>query len=238
MEKLILALDVDTMAEAQRLVSLTVDHVGVYKIGMQLFYSCGPQLLDWFRQNQLRVFLDLKLHDIPNTVEQASRVLAGYGVEMFNVHAAGGTTMLKGAVKGAATASGSRPLVLAVTVLTSFSQQEWETTSGLLEPIGQRVQAWARLAQSCGLDGVVASSQELPLIQQACGPEFITVIPGIRPAWAAVGDQKRVMTPAQALRAGAHYLVVGRPITGSSDPQEAARRVAEEMLEALSEGGR
>ncbi|AVX20286.1 orotidine-5'-phosphate decarboxylase [Carboxydocella sporoproducens DSM 16521] len=239
-EKLILALDVDTLAEAQRLVSLTADYVGMYKVGMQLYYSCGPELLSWFRQNNLRVFLDLKLHDIPNTVEQASRVLASYGVEMFNVHAAGGPIMLKAALAGAqaGAVAGKRPLLLAVTVLTSFSQSEWEATLGQKEEIGQRVQAWARLARQCGLDGVVASSRELPLIQQACGPEFVTVIPGIRPLWAAAGDQQRIMTPAQALRAGAHYLVVGRPITGSADPREAARRVAEEMAEVLAEGGK
>lgn len=233
-EKLIIALDVDRAQQAFSLVDQLEPYTGMFKIGMQLYYSEGPTVVEGLRRRGARVFLDLKLHDIPNTVAKAVRALTRLGVNMFNLHAAGGAAMMRAAVECAREESAAtdvpRPLVIAVTVLTSIDQPAFNREMGLSGPISDRVVAWSLLAKECGLDGVVASAREAAAIRQACGPDFLIVTPGIRSAGAASGDQKRVMTPAGALAAGASHLVVGRPVTSAPDPVEAARALLEEMV--------
>jgi len=237
-DRLIIALDVDTVKEAEKLVSMLQDHVGVFKIGMQLFNSEGPEVVSRIHSLGGRVFLDLKLHDIPNTVGKAGAVLTRMKVFMYNVHTAGGSEMMQKAVEFTAAESAKsgepKPLVIGVTVLTSINQDILNDEMGVSGTVADQVVRWARLAQSSGLNGVVASPQEISVIRAACGPDFVIITPGVRPGWAAVNDQKRVMTPAEAVKAGASYLVVGRPITGAADPVEAAKRIVDEMEEGLN----
>lgn len=237
-DRLIVALDVDTMQEAESLVSRLQDHVGVFKVGMQLYNSEGPEVVRRIHQLGGRVFLDLKLHDIPNTVGQASAVLTRHRVFMFNVHTAGGSEMMKSAARSAAKEARESgipvPLVIGVTVLTSINRAILENEMGVPATVEEQVVRWAKLAQESGLNGVVASPKEITAIRAACGADFVVITPGVRPAWAAVNDQKRVMTPKEAVQAGASYLVVGRPITGQADPVEAAKRIVNEMEEGLS----
>lgn len=236
-ERLIIALDVDTTDEALTLVERLQDHVGVFKVGMQLYNSEGPEILKKIHSLGGRIFLDLKLHDIPNTVGQASAVLTRHGVFMFNVHTAGGSEMMKKAAEAAEKVSAEngqpKPLVIGVTVLTSINQKILETEMGVLRSVEEQVANWAKLAKDSGLDGVVASPREIQAIRRACGKDFLIITPGVRPAWAAANDQKRVMTPKEAVAAGASYLVVGRPITAAPDPVEAAKRIVSEMEEGL-----
>lgn len=234
--RLIVALDVPTSDAASRLAERLKDRAGLFKIGFELFSAEGPVLARYLAARGSGVFLDLKFHDIPNTVRAASREAAALGVSMFNVHASGGTAMMEAARAGAEAgcSGGKRPLVLAVTVLTSLSQRDLEAI-GMVGSAEAAVIRLARLAQAAGLDGVVASAQEAPAIRDACGPQFVIVTPGIRPAAAAVGDQARVRTPADAIRAGADYLVVGRPITAAADPEAAADSIVREMAEAQIE---
>ncbi|SHI51630.1 orotidine-5'-phosphate decarboxylase [Desulfofundulus thermosubterraneus] len=233
-EKLIVALDVESTEQALDLVEQLKPWAGMFKVGMQLFYSQGPAVIKDICRQGVKVFLDLKLHDIPNTVAQAVRVLTRLGVTMFNVHAAGGRAMMRAALESCgeeSTALGiPRPLVVAVTVLTSIDQLAFNRELGLSGPVLDRVVAWALLAKECGLDGVVASAQEAAAIRQSCGPDFLIITPGIRPAGAAGGDQKRIVTPAGALAAGASRLVVGRPIIGAPEPVKAARAILSEMV--------
>ncbi len=237
-ERLILALDVDTMAEARRLVELTEDYVGIYKVGMQLYNSEGPAVIRWLMERRKKVFADLKFHDIPNTVAQAGEVMTCHGVFMYNVHCAGGREMLSKTVlatKAEAQGLGlPAPMVIGVTILTSLDQQAVNNDVGLAGTVQDNVVKYARMAQECGLSGVVASPKEITAIREACGPEFVLVIPGIRPQWAAANDQKRIMTPKEAIAAGATYIVVGRPITAAPDPGEAAAKVVREMTSGLS----
>lgn len=232
-DRLIVALDVDTMAEAENLVAQLQDFVGVFKVGMQLYNSEGPEVLRRLHSLGGRIFLDLKLHDIPNTVGQAGAVLTRHRVFMYNVHTAGGREMMQRAVEAtvreAADLSIPRPLVIGVTVLTSISQDILENEIGINREIKGQVVKWALLAKEAGLNGVVASPKEITAIREACGQDFVIITPGVRPAWAAANDQKRVMTPGEAIKAGASYLVVGRPITAAADPAEAAKRILEEM---------
>ena len=236
-ERLIVALDVDSVEEAEGLVFRLQDHVGVFKVGMQLFNSEGPDVVRRIQNSGGRVFLDLKLHDIPNTVGQASAVLTRQRVFMFNVHTAGGAEMMKKAVaqtrQEAADIGIPLPLLIGVTVLTSINQDILENEMGVARSVEEQVVHWAKLAKESGLNGVVASPKEIRAIRAACGNDFLIITPGVRPAWAAVNDQKRVMTPKEAVEAGASYLVVGRPITGAADPVEAAKRIVEEMEEGL-----
>jgi len=201
---------------------------GWLKVGLEAFVAHGPSLVTEIANSGGRVFLDLKLHDIPTTVERAAANCARSGAKMFNVHAAGGPAMLKAAITGAATAPGPRPLVIAVTVLTSLAAADLADL-GLTEEPEHTVVRWARIAARCGLDGVVASAREAPAIREACGPDFLIVTPGIRPRWATSDDQRRVVTPADALTAGSDILVVGRPITRADDPAAAAHRILTEM---------
>ncbi|MCL5289851.1 MAG: orotidine-5'-phosphate decarboxylase [Eubacteriales bacterium] len=230
---LIVALDFDSKDKALEMVKKLAPHAGGFKVGMQLYYSAGPDCVRALKEAGANLFVDLKLHDIPNTVAGASRALTRLGASIFNVHAAGGMAMMLAAVEAsgeeAAKLGRRRPLVTAVTVLTSIGQDAFSREVGFPCAIRERVVAWASLARDAGLDGVVASPQEIGAIREACGPGFAIITPGVRPAGAAAGDQKRVMTPGEAVRLGADYLVVGRPITNAPDPVEAALAILEEM---------
>ena len=230
-ERLCVALD---GSDREWIVSTARDlapHVGWLKLGLEAFTAFGPSLVEEVAAAHGRVFLDIKLHDIPNTVRRAAANCAATGAAMFNVHAAGGRAMLEAAVEGADQGSaGERPRVIAVTVLTSLDQGA-VAELGLGSDPAEIVVRWALLARESGLDGVVASAREASMIRRACGPDFLIVTPGIRPSWTVVGDQKRVMTPADALTAGADILVVGRPITGAESPAAAAARILDELAE-------
>ncbi|MEX1310134.1 MAG: orotidine-5'-phosphate decarboxylase [Candidatus Sulfomarinibacteraceae bacterium] len=231
-ERLCVALD---GSDREWIVSTARDlapHVGWLKLGLEAFTAFGPSLVEEIAATHGRVFLDIKLHDIPNTVRRAAANCAATGAAMFNVHAAGGRAMLEAAVEGADQGSaGERPRVIAVTVLTSLDRGAM-TELGLGSDPGEIVVRWALLARESGLDGVVASAREASMIRQACGPDFLIVTPGIRPSWTIAGDQKRVMTPADALNAGADILVVGRPITAAESPAAAAARILDELAES------
>ncbi|WP_371361390.1 Orotidine 5'-phosphate decarboxylase [Sporomusa rhizae] len=234
-KRLIVALDVDTMDEVRQLVETLGDAVSHYKVGMQLFYSVGMECLTYLRERRKDVFLDLKMHDIPNTVAQGAASLTRLGVAMINVQASGGLAMMRAAAeKVTETASAlniPRPKLIAVTVLTSMDNTEWTLLRNVAS-IPDQVVHLAKLAKEAGLDGVVASPQEAELIRKACGDDFAIVTPGVRPLGAALNDQSRVATPADALKAGAHYLVVGRPITKAQDPRAAALAILDEMRKA------
>ena len=236
-ERLIVALDVDTAEKAEKLVEQLQPYVGMFKVGMELFNSIGPEILRRLHNKGGRIFLDLKFHDIPNTVGQAAAAVTGHGIYMFNVHAAGGLAMMKAAAeKSRRKASDNgleRPLVVAVTVLTSIDQRTLEKEVGIKKEVSEQVAHWAKLAKEAGLDGVVASPKEIWAIREVCGKDFVIVTPGVRPLWAAANDQKRVMTPKEAIAAGATYLVVGRPITAAPDPVEAAKKIIAEMEEGM-----
>ncbi|HEX2952371.1 MAG TPA: orotidine-5'-phosphate decarboxylase, partial [Bacillota bacterium] len=206
------------------------------KVGMELFYREGPDIVRRLKDQGYHIFLDLKMHDIPNTVERAAANLAPLGVEMFNMHAAGGYDMMSRAAAAAfesAKNNGCKaPLLLGVTVLTSIAPEIWRNEiKGGLE-VADQVLHFASLVKRAGLNGVVCSPEEVARVKSLCGSEFLTVVPGIRPVWAATGDQKRFTTPAQALAAGADYLVVGRPVMAASDPKAAVERILEEMEES------
>lgn len=234
-QRLIVALDLPGADAALRMAERLHGRVGMFKVGMELFGAEGPALPRRLASGGEGVFLDLKFHDIPNTVRAAAREAAQLGVRMINVHACGGRKMMAAAREGAESVSTetSRPLVLAVTVLTSLAAEDLGEI-GLAGSPEEAVIRLAKLAASAGMDGVVASAREAAAIREACGPAFVIVAPGIRPAASAVQDQARVSTPADAIRAGADYLVVGRPITGAADPEVAAAAVAAEIGEAIS----
>jgi orotidine-5'-phosphate decarboxylase len=223
-ERIIVALDSPTLASALAICDRLQGEVGLFKVGLELFSACGPEAIRWV-QARGRVFLDLKLHDIPETVGRAMAAATKHGVDLVTVHGSGGRAML-GRAAEAAHAAGTR--VVAVTALTSLDEKDLEET-GQRGPLLDLVVARAKLAQAAGCDGVVASPQEVAAIRAACGPAFLLVTPGVRPAGSDVADQKRVATPAAAVQAGADYLVVGRPITGAKDPRAAARAIAAEL---------
>jgi orotidine-5'-phosphate decarboxylase len=232
-DRLIVALDVDTRAQAESLVDRLGGLVGQFKIGSQLFTACGPAAVEAVQKRGGRVFLDLKFHDIPTTVAGAAREAARMGVFMFNVHASGGRAMMRAAADGAAVTAkelgASRPLVLAVTVLTSLDRAALGRELGVTSSVEGHVLHLCRLAREAGLDGCVASPIEIAAIRRQLGPAWVIVTPGVRPAGSEAGDQARIATPAAATRAGAHYLVVGRPITGAADPVKAAEAILNEM---------
>lgn len=236
-KRLIVALDVHTMPEMRGLVAQLGHSVSYYKVGMELFYSVGAEAIHYLRQLGKDVFLDLKLHDIPNTVAQSARVLTRLGVTMFNVHASGGAKMMKDAAEAVAREAEvlriGKPKLIAVTVLTSMDDQEWDNLNHRL-PIREQVVSLAKLAKDSGLDGVVASPQEAAAIREACGPEFLIVTPGVRPLGADQGDQSRTATPSGALKNGASHLVIGRPITKADNPVASAESILKEMEVALS----
>ncbi len=230
---LIIALDVNTLEEAESLADRLSPYAGGFKVGMQLYNSVGPEVVRRLCQKNVPVFVDLKLHDIPNTVAGAVSVLTRHGAAILNVHAAGGMDMMRAAVKAAhgeaARAAIVPPLVVAVTILTSISQDVFNLEIGFTGSIWERAAKWAVLAKEAGLDGVVASPLEIVPIRKACGEDFVIITPGVRPAGAAADDQKRTMTPSEAVRQGATYLVVGRPITAAPDPVSAAKSILEEI---------
>jgi orotidine-5'-phosphate decarboxylase len=232
-ERVLAALDVHSLDEALALVGKLQPHVGGFKVGLELCTAEGaPRVVEAVAAAGGAVFLDLKLHDIPNTVAGAVRSVCALGpaVRMLTLHASGGAAMLRAAAEAAAAAP-HRPLLLGVTVLTSVDGAALRDELGVAAPLEQQVIHLARLAQAAGLDGVVASPHEAAAVRAACGPGLLIVTPGVRPAWAAAGDQRRVLTPAEALRAGADYLVVGRPLTAAPDPAAAAARLADELQE-------
>jgi len=236
-EKLIVALDVPNMDEAEVLIEKLAPYVGAFKIGMQLFYSEGHRVIAMATGKGSQVFLDLKMHDIPNTVARACDALVLPGVFMFNVHATGGFEMLRQAAHAtrerAKDVGLPKPILLAVTVLTSMDAQTLNSINVSVTPEEQVVHL-ARLVQQAGLDGVVASPQEIKKIRAACGPDFVILTPGIRPSGADANDQKRTATPGQAVQDGADYLVIGRPITAAPDPVAAAKAILAEMEEAYA----
>ncbi len=231
-EKIIFALDVDHFAEAQRWVSLLKDRVGVFKVGKQLFTHAGPKVVDMIRSKGQKVFLDLKYHDIPNTVAKAGEEATKLNVAMFNLHALGGFEMMKKTVDASRAAAKSagipKPLILAVTILTSMDEaalKEVGVQSSILEEVGRL----ASLASKAGIDGVVASPQEIGTIRERCGQKFLVVTPGIRAPSDKKDDQKRTLTPKEAVSAGANYLVIGRPIREAKDPFEAVQKIIEDI---------
>ena len=199
------------------------------KIGMELFYAAGPQIVREIKARGHRIFLDLKLHDIPNTVKKAMRVLSALDADIVNLHAAGTRAMMEAALEGLTRPDGSRPLLIAVTQLTSTDQQRMESELLIDRPLEEVVMAYAKNASLAGLDGVVCSPLEAGKVHEVCGADFLTVTPGVRFAEGEKGDQKRVTTPAEARRLGSDYIVVGRPITQAADPVAAYRRCVKEF---------
>ena len=229
-DRILVALDTTDAAQALALAEGVKGAVGGVKLGKEFFTSNGPDGVRKVSAAGLPVFLDLKFHDIPNTVAGAVRAAAPLAPFMLNVHASGGRAMMEAAVKAAdeAAQGGPRPIMLAVTVLTSLSEEDLIEISINNETKAQ-VAKLAKLAQESGMDGVVCSAHEIKVIRSVCGPDFKLVVPGIRPEWSAKGDQKRIVTPRDAVSLGADYLVIGRPITQSDDPIQAAKRIADEL---------
>ena len=236
-QRLIFALDVDDFAAAEKWVSDLHENVGLFKIGKQLFTKCGPQVVQMVQERGGQVFLDLKYHDIPNTVAKATVEACKLGVRMVNVHALGGLEMMRKTVEEVdawcAETGNERPILLAVTILTS-STEETLRGVGIDRPVDEMVPRLAKLAKEAGFDGVVASPKEAQMIRAACGDDFQIVTPGVRPSFAALDDQKRVTTPADAIVAGATALVIGRPISAAENPLEAAGKILAEIDAALA----
>jgi orotidine-5'-phosphate decarboxylase len=228
-ERLIVALDVDDWSRARELAGLLRGVVGGFKVGMRLYYRVGPAAVEFLRGLGREVFADLKLHDIPSTVAGGVRALTAAGASIINVHAAGGRAMMQAAAEAAAAEAARlgmpRPKVVAVTVLTSLDEQALREEVGIPESTLAVALRWALLAKECGLDGAVAAPLEAAAIKKACGPDFLLITPGVRPPGAPLGDQRRVMTPAEAVQAGADYIVVGRPVLQAADPVRAAAEI-------------
>ncbi len=231
-DRLIVALDVHSMADVRTLVEHLEDSVSYYKVGMELFYRVGAEVLSYLHDRDKSVFLDLKLHDIPNTVAEGLCSLMRLHADMLNVHASGGYEMMRTAVEKVheqALQEGiDAPKLIAVTILTSIGNESWREM-GFSQNIREQVVHLACLAKKAGMDGVVASPQEAASIREVCGEEFLIVTPGVRPAGAEIDDQNRIATPADALRSGATHLVVGRPIRAAADPKSAAEAIIREM---------
>jgi orotidine-5'-phosphate decarboxylase len=225
---IICALDTTDVQHASRLAQQLAGKVGALKLGLEFFTANGASGVGAISQHKLPIFLDLKFHDIPNTVAKAIRATAGLDTFMMTVHTAGGQAMLKAAGDAAREVAQStgkaKPLIVGVTVLTSLDQNDL-TSIGVAGAVGDQVKRLAELAQKAGLDGVVCSPQEIEIVRKSCGKNFTLVVPGIRPAGSGKGDQKRVMTPKEALEKGADYLVIGRPITEATDPGKAAEAI-------------
>lgn len=236
-DKVIVALDVATFDEAFALLGQLSDGATWFKVGNQLFTSVGPDIVREIKGRGKKLFLDLKFHDIPNTVARASEAATELGVDMFNIHVSGGMKMMRDAaeaVKSKAFELGiEKPIVLGVTILTSIDAPTLEEIFGSVKSLQEQIVYMAKLAQSAGLDGVVASPQEIRPIRKACGDDFVIVTPGVRPKWASVDDQKRIMTPSEAVRAGVSHMVIGRPIRQASEPAKALERILQELAESL-----
>jgi len=229
-QRIIVALDVGTKQKALSLVK-ELEEADIFKVGLKLFSAEGPSLLQAIQHLGKRVLLDLKLHDIPNTVAGAVEMILEHGVHMITLHASGGKEMMSRAVAAAAQQP-TKPLLLAVTILTSLKDEDLKAI-GMEGTAGDQVLRLAELAKEAGVDGVVCSPKEIEIIRQEIGQDFLIVTPGIRPRWAASDDQKRIMTPGQAIENGADYLVIGRPIIEASSPCEAFRRINEELESAV-----
>lgn len=237
--KIMVALDVPSMDEAELILQ---DLQGIpcwMKVGMQLYYAAGPEIVHKLKALGYKVFVDLKMHDIPNTVRGGANSLARLGVDMFNVHAAGGKKMMEAAISGVEEAiasgharyeHGQYPIVIAVTQLTSTDQNMLNEEIGISGTVEKTVVRYAKLAQEAGLHGVVASPLEVAAIKLVCGSSFITVTPGIRPAGSAILDQARVLTPVQAFAQGTDYIVIGRPITAANNRRHAMESILEELI--------
>ena len=224
----VIALDFPSFEAVKEFLSLFQAEESLYlKVGMELYYAEGPGVVRYLKSLGHSVFLDLKLHDIPNTVKSAMRVLSQLGVDMTNVHAAGGVEMMKAAREGL----GTQAKLIAVTQLTSTSESQMQDFQNIQTSLQESVIHYAKKTAEAGLDGVVCSAQEVQLIKEATNPDFICLTPGIRPAGAAIGDQKRVMTPADAYQIGSDYIVVGRPITQAEDPVAAYHAIKDEWTQ-------
>ena len=236
-EKLVLALDVEDINEAKQLVNDLSPYIGTFKVGLQLFCGYGLEIVNYIKEKNSNFFLDVKLHDIPNTVEKASYNVIKNGANFFNVHATGGIEMMKAAKKGAMDAAlkydRKKPLILAVTVLTSISQEVLENELSNKKTVEEFVIQLAKNAKEAGLDGVVASARELKAIKKALGDDFVVLTPGIRPKWSLKDDQQRIATPTSALNDGADYIVLGRAVTSASDRIEAIEKIYQEIKEGI-----
>jgi orotidine-5'-phosphate decarboxylase len=221
------ALDTTDFNHARRLAADVGSSVGGLKLGLEFFNAHGPAGIRPFVEMGVPVFLDLKYHDIPNTVAGAAKAAATLGVSILNLHAQGGAAMMRAGLDAAKAISPSIK-VIAVTMLTSLADEDLPSL-GLQPPVGDQVLRLATLSRQCGLDGVVCSAHEIARLRQELGPDFLLIVPGIRPAGSAHGDQRRVMGPAEAMAAGANILVIGRPITGAADPAQAARDIAQSL---------
>lgn len=235
--RLMVALDYPSAEHARQLIERLEGIPCYMKVGMQLFYSAGPDFVRELKSRGYSVFLDLKMHDIPNTVKGGANSITKLGVDMFNVHAAGGKHMMEAAKTGVLEAlsedsSLTAPIMIAVTQLTSTNQETLNQEIGIPGTVEQAVLAYASLTKEAGLDGVVASPLEVQSIKEQCGQGFVTVTPGIRPVGSVKGDQSRTLTPEEAIRQGTNYIVVGRPITSAPDPRVAAEQIIEEMTKA------
>ena len=226
----IVACDFSSAEQVFRFLDRFTDKKPFVKIGMELFYAEGPQIVREIKARGHKIFLDLKLHDIPNTVKKAMAVLSGLDVDMCNVHAAGTSAMMKAALEGLTRPDGSRPLLIAVTQLTSTDEESMRRELLIDRPLDETVMHYAKNAMESGLDGVVCSPLESGKVHQVCGADFVTITPGVRFADGDVGDQKRVTTPARAKELGSDYIVVGRPITAAEDPVAAYNRCVEEFV--------
>lgn len=236
---LAVALDYPDLDQALKMVNELGDRVEYYKLGMELFYACGPSGLARLQEGGKKIFLDLKLHDIPNTVAAAVRSVVRQGIWMINVHAAGGSIMMKAAAEAAADEAAAigvqRPYVTSVTILTSLSPTMLRDELGVTRSIQDQVLFWSELSLAAGLDGVVCSPQEVVAVREALGNRCLLVTPGIRPRSSSPDDQQRIMTPSQAVMAGSDVLVVGRPITEAESPVLATERILMEMEEAAAQ---
>lgn len=233
--RIMVALDYPEADQARKLLQQLQGIPCYMKVGMQLFYAAGPQFVRELKEQGYKVFLDLKMHDIPNTVKGGANSITKLGVDMFNIHAGGGLNMMRSAMEGvhAALAENpalTKPIVIAVTHLTSTSQGVLNDEIGISGSVEEAVVRYAWLTKEAGLDGVVASPLEVGTIKQACGQGFKTVTPGIRPVGSELGDQTRVMTPQQAFGQGTDYIVIGRPITAAADPRQAMETILEELI--------
>jgi orotidine-5'-phosphate decarboxylase len=227
-ERVLVGIDTTDCDKAVRIANSVAGSVGGVKLGKEFFVSNGPEGVRRVTAGGAPLFLDLKWHDIPNTVAGAVRASLPLKPLIVNVHASGGPAMMRAAAEAAATAGADRPMVIGVTVLTSMAEDDLAAV-GMDTDMQAQVARLAKLAKECGLDGVVCSPKEIRLVKEACGPDFKCIVPGIRPVWSSANDQKRIATPAQAVLDGADYIVIGRPIAAADDPANAAKRVAEEL---------
>ena len=227
----IIACDFSSKADVMAFLDKFTDVKPFVKIGMELYYAEGPAIVKEIKARGHKIFLDLKLHDIPNTVKKAMAVLSNLDVDITNLHAAGATAMMQGALEGLTRPDGTRPLLIAVTQLTSTDQETLERDILISKPIDEVVMSYAETAKNAGLDGIVCSPLEAGKVHERCGEKFLTITPGVRFADGDIGDQKRVMTPAAAKEIGSDYIVVGRPITAATDPVAAYERCVAEFCD-------